>query len=680
MKRLFTIFTILAAVILVSSCQKDLPDNLKNVDVSQGGKTPTPTPTPTAELKVSEPGQFGAKGGQQTITITASEAWTLIKSAESDWLTIKKTSGKAGTTQVDLEAKENTETKARTATITVSSGNLTKNVEISQSAANSEISLSVDNLSFTSGSGSKSFSIKSNIAWTVSSSQVWCSVSPKSGSSDGSVSVSVEENTSLSERTATITVESEAGSQTVKVIQSGAEPVLQLNKNDLSFTSNAGSDSFTITSNTSWIITSDQTWCMVSSSSGSDNAIITVNVTENESTFSRSATITVKAGDMSKTIAITQTGANPEYFWLGNTMPTSDNFPTQGGKEVPGIVTTYTSLAEAMEKASRVYAAGEWAVVMYPLKWGIVNDLVFLDSTNKKYYATKQKNASDFPTYFYYESSERIGANTTITLSTESAAKAAGATLYVKPDPTPTPVYPSTRTFTANGVSFKMICVDGGTFTMGATSEQGSDAYDNEKPAHQVTLSSYYIGETEVTQELWQAVMGSNPSYFSGSRKPVEQVSWDDCQEFIRKLNSLTGQNFRLPTEAEWEFAARGGNQSRGYKYAGSNTIGNVAWYWDNIPSQSSGNSGYGTQNVATKQANEFGIYDMSGNVWEWCQDWYGGYSSSSQTNPTGPTSGDSRVGRGSSWYDGARFCRVSFRYSGTPSYRGSNVGLRLAL
>ena len=138
------------------------------------------------------------------------------------------------------------------------------------------------------------------------------------------------------------------------------------------------------------------------------------------------------------------------------------------------------------------------------------------------------------------------------------------------------------ETINVNGVSFTMIAVDGGTFSMGATSEQGSDASGNEKPVHSVTLSGYYIGETEVTQELWEAVMGSNPSHFSGDQKPVEYVSWDDCKEFITKLNNLTGKNFRLPTEAEWEYAARGGNKSKGYKYSGSNTIGNVAWYTDN--------------------------------------------------------------------------------------------------
>ena len=232
----------------------------------------------------------------------------------------------------------------------------------------------------------------------------------------------------------------------------------------------------------------------------------------------------------------------------------------------------------------------------------------------------------------------------------------------------------SNQTFTVNGVSFDMIAVEGGTFTMGATSEQGSDAYDDEKPAHQVTLSSYYIGKTEVTQELWQAVMGSNPSKFSGTNLPVEKVSWEDCQSFVIKLNELTGKNFRLPTEAEWEYAARGGNKSNGFKFSGGNNIAEVAWY--------SKNGNKISHPVATKAPNELGIYDMSGNVWEWCSDWYSSsyYTSSSQTNPTGPNSGSYRVYRGGSWSGNDRYCRVSHRDSNYPSYRFNYVGLRLAL
>ena len=231
-------------------------------------------------------------------------------------------------------------------------------------------------------------------------------------------------------------------------------------------------------------------------------------------------------------------------------------------------------------------------------------------------------------------------------------------------DGTPIPI-------TVNGVTFNMIKVEGGTFTMGATSEM-TEPWDDEKPTHKVTLSSYYIGETEVTQALWKAVMGSNPSFFKGDDLPVEEVSWDDCQDFILKLNSITKRSFRLPTEAEWEFAARGGNKSKHTQYSGSGNIGEVAWY--------DGNSGSKTHPVKTKKANELGIYDMSGNVWEWCQDWYGSYSNCAQDNPTGPNSGANRVYRGGSWNGSARNCRSSHRGDDAPGSSGDYLGLRLVL
>ena len=228
------------------------------------------------------------------------------------------------------------------------------------------------------------------------------------------------------------------------------------------------------------------------------------------------------------------------------------------------------------------------------------------------------------------------------------------------------------KTYTANGVSFDMMMVKAGTFTMGAKSEM-KDLEPDEKPTHQVTLTNdYYIGKTEVTQALWMAVMGNNPSYFIGDNLPVESVSWNDCQKFISKLNSLTGQNFRLPTEAEWEFAARGGNNSNHYQYSGSNELDDVAWY--------DGNSGDKTHAVATKQPNELGLYDMSGNVWEWCSDWDGDYSSSSLTNPTGPNWGSRRVRRGGSKHCDAWYCRSSHRNCFTPDHSYLDLGLRLVL
>ena len=217
-----------------------------------------------------------------------------------------------------------------------------------------------------------------------------------------------------------------------------------------------------------------------------------------------------------------------------------------------------------------------------------------------------------------------------------------------------------------------MVRVEAGTFWMGASLAYWDDAERDEKPSHQVTLSSYYIGETEVTQELWEAVMGNNPSSFEGTKRPVESVSWDGCLEFIKKLNAATGKTFRLPTEAEWEYAACGGNKSEGYKYSGSNKLDDVAWY--------DGNSGQRTHVVATKQANELGLYDMSGNVFELCSDWYGIYSDSSQTNPQGPGSGKFCVIRGGSWHNGAGSCRSSCREIRQHGIWNYVLGLRLVL
>ena len=242
--------------------------------------------------------------------------------------------------------------------------------------------------------------------------------------------------------------------------------------------------------------------------------------------------------------------------------------------------------------------------------------------------------------------------------------------------------YFGNETFTVKGVQFTMIAVEGGTFTMGATPEQGSDAESDEKPTHQVTLSDYYIGETEVTQALWQVVMGNTVSqiasengwntYGVGDNYPMYDISYNDCKDFVLKLNSMTGKNFRLPTEAEWEFAARGGNKSRGYKYSGSNDVDDVAWYWVNSVSE--------THPVKTKQVNELGIYGMSGNVSEWCSDWYGDYSSAAQTNPKGAITGSNRVYRGGSRYINARYCRSSSRGYNNPVSGCNHLGFRLAL
>lgn len=229
------------------------------------------------------------------------------------------------------------------------------------------------------------------------------------------------------------------------------------------------------------------------------------------------------------------------------------------------------------------------------------------------------------------------------------------------------------KVFNVNGVTFNMVRVEGGAFPMGSI-EHNSDADSDEEPQHQVTLSDFYIGETLVTQTLWQAVMDCNHSYFTGDNLPVDSVSWDDCQEFVKRLNLKTGKSFRLPTEAEWEYAACGGKKSRGYMYAGSDNVIDVAWYSDN--------SGKQTHPIKEKKANELGLYDMLGNLMEWCEDLYDidYYKNSPERNPCKSSSGFERVLRGGSWNSNKNSCRVSNRFSDIPNHYSNSYGFRLVL
>ena len=230
----------------------------------------------------------------------------------------------------------------------------------------------------------------------------------------------------------------------------------------------------------------------------------------------------------------------------------------------------------------------------------------------------------------------------------------------------------------------EMVFVEGGAITLGCIPEEGSDCFDDERPAHQVTLSSFSIGKYPVTQAEWKAVMRTTvkqqrdktirtwPVYGVGDNYPMYYISWEDAQKFIERLNAATGKKYRLPTEAEWEYAARGGNQSMGYKYSGSNNLRDVAWY--------SANSFKYTHAVGSKNPNELDIFDMCGNVWEWCNNWYGDDSMEEQIDPQGPSSGYSRVLRGGSWGTAMQRCRVSSRYGASPSHRRGNFGFRVAL
>ena len=271
------------------------------------------------------------------------------------------------------------------------------------------------------------------------------------------------------------------------------------------------------------------------------------------------------------------------------------------------------------------------------------------------------RKAGTYKVTFSAEGYETVTKSVTVTAGKTATCS---ATLKKKQAPQPAVQQPTTaattastsapsQTITVGSVSFTMIRVEG------------------------ATSGTFYIGETEVTQALWEAVMGSNPSNFKGANRPVERVSWNDCKEFISRLNSATGKTFRLPTEAEWEFAARGGNRSMGYKYSGSNTMDEVGWYYENSgnsrlddnnwESDKLSSNGCCTHPVKQKKANELGLYDMSGNVWEWCEDLY-------------DSSGSYRVSCGGCWYGSASYCRVADRYYGSPTNSYYNLGFRLAL
>ncbi len=227
-------------------------------------------------------------------------------------------------------------------------------------------------------------------------------------------------------------------------------------------------------------------------------------------------------------------------------------------------------------------------------------------------------------------------------------------------------------TVNIKGVKFYMIHVKGGTFSMGATPEQIIHIMENETPVQTVTLDDYYIGQTEVTQALWEAVMGSNPSEHVDDNFPVESVTWHECKQFTDKLKEITGLPFRLPTEAEWEYAARGGNKSKGFQFAGDSTLYNVAWYYKNAQGI--------TQYVGGKQTNELGLYDMSGNVWEFVEDWFDNYSEEPKINPHGPKTGTDHIIRGGSCFSFNWACRVALRRDVLPEFKYNDIGLRLAL
>ncbi len=402
--------------------------------------------------------------------------------------------------------------------------------------------------------------------------------------------------------------------------------VLEISTSELFFEQEGGTQDFTVTCNGAWKVSSSEEWCKTNYPAGSGNLTVSVTAEVYDVFWGdvREAVVTLQSGGKKRELKVKQKPVKAIHVAQDTIRLSAD-----GGRISVEVQNNYDSV--------------EYDVVSFP--WNQVWISQVQESKaiiSKTYDFMIAKNGFK----------ERVGY---VVFSANSLKD----TVYI---------------VQAEGnFEMEMVYVKGGTFRMGATEEQGEDAYDYEYPVHSVTLSDYYIGKYEVTQVQWEAVMGSNPSAHKyGDNYPVEQVSWDDVQEFLTKLNQLTGKKYVLPTEAQWEYAARGGVKSEGYKYSGSDWIDGVAWYNDDAKNS--------THPVGTKSPNELGIYDMSGNVEEWCSDWYGEYSDVAQTDPVDPESGSYRVCRGGSWGYNARGCRVSIRDGCFPSGCGGGLGFRVAL
>ena len=646
------------AIITVKASNGDT----RQISVSQTGSTPetltlhVETTTMTFNADQEYPNE-----SPQTFRVRSNTSWN-VTSSES-WLKITPTKGEGNLDITVVPTTYRDTSRDREAIITITAdkkSDLRHTIRVIQKAAIfvAEFKLSETSLSFGSGGGSQTFVIDSNIKWTVSYNNTsWLTVTPDKGEGKGSVTVNVDRNNSTAAREATVTVTAENGKTAqVKVTQQGAAGSVKVTPATLDFGDKPETRDIKITANDNWEVTANVDWITFQkkssgvdvdpsqkvASGGKGEYTISVTVGANTSTMPRNATLTIKSGSETAQVAVTQQGWELKL----EVSPEVITFSGNGGNETFKI---------SSNTQWRIEKGDDWLTCS-----------VYNGTGDKTITLTASQNTS------------------TASRTSKLRILWSGNTREVTVTQTGASPEPTDQTFTVNGVSFKMIAVKGGTFLMGAQrTNKNGDNYDpdaeasdkRESRVHSVTITGFSIGETEVTQELWKAVMGTNPSQFQGNKKPVEYVTHNECQTFIQKLNQLTGKNFRLPTEAEWEFAARGGTKSKHYKYAGSNTLKEVGWY--NLYSKGT------THDVKTcAKGNELGIYDMSGNVCEWCADWYDPdyYRDSPTNDPKGPERGSNRVFRGGCWDYSAQFCRVSTRNGFEDHNRSKNIGLRLAL
>ena len=571
---------------------------------------------------------FEPSGGTGGIDVTAGAgcAWTAESKAE--WISVTSGASGSGNGTVSYTVAENTGPDSRTGTLTVAG----KTFTVEQAGAPCVFATSPESQSFgpSGGTGGIAVTSAAGCAWTAESDAEWISVTFGTyGSGNGTVFYSVAENLATAARTGTLTV---AG-RTFTVEQAGAPCVFAISPESQSFEPSGGTGGIDVTAGAgcAWTAESKAEWISVTSgASGSGNGTVSYAVAENTGSDSRTGTLTV-AG---KTFTVEQSGA-PCVF---ATSPESQSFDQAGG--TGGIAVTSAAGCAWMAESD-----AEWISVTYGAS-GSGNGTVL--------YSVAENPAI----------ASRTG---TLTVADKSFT-----------------VEQQTSGFT-NSLGMEFVRIPAGTFMMGSPTDEPGRLSDETQ--HQVTLTrDYYMMTTEVTQAQWEDVMGGNPSFFSdcGGDCPVETVSWEDIQDFILALNASEGQTYRLPTEAEWEYAARAETTTAFYNGGITNTgctpldpnLNQIGWYCgnDNVDGNST------THPVAQKQPNDWGLYDMSGNVWEWCQDWYGSYLDGAVTDPTGSDTGSDRVLRGGSWYDNARDCRSAYRLSYTPSDPKNIFGFRLAL
>ena len=588
----------------------------KKVDINQIAFSP--------ELSVS-PNSFdvGAEATTKTVTIESNFSWTAKTS--SSWIYVSKLSGSAGTTTLTIDIDANTLTSSHSGYVEFynSEYNISKRVDINQIAFSPELSVSPNSFDVGVEATTKTVTIESNFSWTAKTSSSWISVSKLSGSAGTTaLTVNIGANTSTSSRSAYIEIYNTEYNISKRIAITQSAPSFNVTPESIEVGTEKTTKNITINSNISWSAKTSDRWINLSKSSGTTGTTtLTIDIGANTSTSSRSGYVEFynTEYDVSKKVDISQTAFSPI---LNINQETFD----VGGEASSVNVTIVTNVMLS------VIIDGDWLDSSEYFN-SVDSTTIRIDIAENE--STTQRTGYVDIINFDYNISKRIIINQNRT-----------------------PVFVDLT----NGLNMKMIYVEGGTFAMG--SNEGSDW---ERPVHSVTLDSYYIGETEITQAQWRAIMSTTPS---SDNCPVVMVSWNDAQEFCEKLSELTGKKYVLPTEAQWEYAARGGNKSKGYTYSGSNNIDDVAVYVNNFKG--------GLSEVKSKQPNELGVYDMSGNAWEWCNDLYGYYNSSSQTNPQGSTWGDMRVLRGGGWNFSAGSCRVTCRHRYEPTDYYDFLGFRV--